>query len=385
MDKVESEVNKPSSGKMNAKALILHMLASTDIRVNGQNPWDLKLHNENFYQRLLNEGSVSFGEAYMDKWWDCDRIDILIDKVFRTHLDARISLPLSFKIKFMLGRIINHQTKRSARKVAQVHYNLGNNLFMHMLDKRMIYSCGYWKDAQTLDAAQVAKLDLICRKLYLKPGEQLLDIGCGWGGLAKFAAENYGVQVTGVTISKEQYDYALDYCAGLPVEIRLQDYRDIHEKYDKIVSVGMFEHVGPLNYKTFMQTAYRSLKNDGLFLLHTIGGNATHFSPNPWIEKYIFPNGAIPSIKQVGESIENLFIMEDWHNFGPDYDKTLMAWHENFTRNWDQIKGGYDERFYRMWTFYLLSCAGSFRSRGNQLWQIVLSKPAMINRYEPVR
>jgi cyclopropane-fatty-acyl-phospholipid synthase len=221
-------------------------------------------------------------------------------------------------------------------------------------------------------------LELICQKLQLQPGLRLLDIGCGWGGLAKFAAERYNVEVVGVTISKQQYEYARNICQGLPIKIKLQDYRDINETFDRIVSVGMFEHVGYLNHGAFMQTAHRALQDDGLFLLHSIGANESSTLANEWLSKYIFPNGMIPSIAQIGKAAEKLFVMEDLHNFGAYYDQTLMAWHDNFIHHWQYLglkdNEKYDERFYRMWRFYLLSCAGGFRARTSQLWQIVFSK-----------
>ena len=371
--------------KMSAKGIVQELLQSIDITINGKNPWDIQVHDDHFYARIMDEGSLGFGESYMDKWWDCERVDILMEKIFRNHLETHANIPLSIKYRALLSKILNFQTKRRAKTVAHKHYDLGNDLFTSMLDKRMMYSCGYWKNAQTLEAAQLAKLELLCQKLQLKPGLRLLDIGCGWGGLARYAAEQYGVNVVGVTISKQQYEYAQAYCKGLPIEIRLQDYRDIHATFDRIVSVGMFEHVGHLNYPTFMRIAHQALTEDGLFLLHTIGGNVTSTYSNEWIAKYIFPNGMIPSIAQIGKAIENRFIMEDWHNFGADYDTTLMAWHQNFLAQWDQLKSHYDERFYRMWTFYLLSCAGSFRSRGNQLWQIVLSKNGIPGGYSSPR
>ncbi len=243
-----------------------------------------------------------------------------------------------------------------------------------MLDSRMAYSCGYWKDAKTLDAAQEAKLDLICQKIGLQKAMRVLDIGCGWGSFAKFAAQKYGAHVVGITISKEQARFAKNDCKGLQVEIRLQDYRNLRERFDRIVSVGMFEHVGCKNYRTYLRVAHRNLARGGLFLLHTIGCSRSVKSTDPWIDKYIFPNSMLPSARQITTAAEGLFILEDWHNFGPDYDKTLMAWHKNFTRNWDKIKDKYDDRFLRMWRFYLLSCAATFRSRRNQLWQVVFSK-----------
>ena len=285
----------------------------------------------------------------------------------------------------MIARVINMQSKHRAFEIGEKHYDLGNELFQNMMDKRMVYSCAYWNDAQTLDDAQDNKLDLICRKLGLQPGMKILDIGCGWGSYAKYAAEKYKVKVIGITVSKEQVDLGRILCAGLPVEIRLLDYRDLDDKFDHIVSVGMIEHVGYKNYRTYMEVVHRCLKDDGLFLLHTIGGNKSVTSVDPWMNKYIFPNGMLPSIKQLGSAIEGLFVMEDWHNFSADYDKTLIAWHKNLEENWDKIKSNYEERFHRMWDYYLLSCAGSFRARRNQLWQIVLSKKGILGGYKSIR
>lgn len=382
MEKVESSREKmTSSGKTTAKNVVLELLEPTGIVINGTEPWDVQVHNEKFYSRVLRDGPLGLGESYMEKWWDCERLDILFEKILRAHLETKVEVPLQFKIQLLLAKFINFQTKQRSKQVAYKHYNLGNQLFMNMLDKRMIYSCGYFKNATTLDEAQEAKLELICQKLQLQPGQRLLDIGCGWGGLARYAAENYNVSVVGATISQEQYDYGQEYCKGLPIEIRLQDYRDINEKFDRVVSVGMFEHVGYMNYLTFMQVAHRCLVDDGLLLLHTIGSNEESLFANAWISKYIFPNGNLPSIAQIGKSAEKLFCMEDWHNFGAYYDPTLMAWNENFIRNWHKLDTQYDERFYRMWTYYLLSCAGSFRARVNQLWQIVFSKKGVVGGY----
>lgn len=367
--------------KISAKSLIEKMLSSTDVTINGNNAWDITIHNDKIYQRIINDGALGLGESYVNKWWDCQRLDILFDKILRAKLDTEVKPPLYFKIKFLLSRIINFQSRKFSKVVAKKHYDLGNSLFEVMLDSRMNYSCGYWKQAKTLDDAQEAKLELICKKLQLQPGLRLLDIGCGWGGLAKYAAEKYGVSIVGITISQQQYDYAKKYCQGFPIEIRLQDYRDIKETFDRIVSVGMFEHVGHLNYRCFMETIHHALNSDGLFLLHTIGGNQTSLSPNEWISKYIFPNGMIPSIPQISKAAEKLFVMEDWQNFGAYYDNTLMAWYQNFIHHWENLKVKYDESFYRTWTYYLLSCAGSFRARANQLWQIVLSKNGIVGGY----
>jgi cyclopropane-fatty-acyl-phospholipid synthase len=357
----------------------------TGINVNGNEPWDIKVHNEQFHKRCVMQGSLGLGESYMDGWWDCERLDEFIFRLLNKEIDEKININWKITLEILLARIINLQSKLKAFHVGEKHYDLGNDLFVNMLDKRMVYSCAYWKDAKILDEAQEAKLDLVCRKLGLQPGMKLLDIGCGWGSLLKYAAEKYKVKAVGITVSKEQARLGRELCIGLPIEIRLQDYRDLDEKFDCIASLGMAEHVGYKNYRSFMKTAHRCLSNDGSFLLHTIGANKSTFSFEPWINKYIFPGAMIPSVKQIGKAVEGLFVMEDWHSFGTDYDKTLMAWHKNFNDNWDKIKHNYSKKFYRMWRYYLLLSAGSFRARRHQLWQIVLSKKGVPGGYKSIR
>lgn len=361
------------------------ILSLAGIEINGKHPWDIHVHNDNFYRRVLAQGSLGLGESYMDAWWDCDKLDQFFYRVLRADLEDKVKQNWKLLVSALAARILNLQSKRRAFQIGEKHYDLGNELFENMLDKRMVYSCAYWKGARTLDQAQENKLDLICRKIGLHPGMRILDIGCGWGSFAKYAAEKYGVTVVGITVSREQVALGKIRCKGLPIEIRLQDYRDINELFDHIVSLGMIEHVGYKNYCTYMRCVHNCLKDEGLFLLHTIGGNESVMSGEPWTNKYIFPNGMLPSIKQIGAAIEGLFVMEDWHNFSADYDKTLMAWHSNFENSWDAIKPQYDERFYRMWRYFLLSCAGSFRARKNQLWQIVLSKKGVEGGYTSVR
>ncbi len=191
--------------------------------------------------------------------------------------------------------------------------------------------------------------------------------------------------MVGITISKEQQKLARARCEGLPVSIELMDYRDLTEQYDKIVSVGMFEHVGPKNYAVYFDTAHRALEDDGLFLLHTIGNSATSPKTDSWIDKTIFPNGKLPSASEIASTLERRFLIGDWHNFGPDYDHTLMVWWKNFEIAWPFLQAKYGERFYRMWKYYLMSCAGFFRSRQRQLWQRVLSKPERGSAYRSVR
>ncbi|HIE0609540.1 TPA: cyclopropane fatty acyl phospholipid synthase [Serratia marcescens] len=353
--------------------IVEEMLAEAGVAINGPRAWDIRVHNPALFKRILQEGSLGFGESYMDGWWECERLDMLFTRILQAGVDERLPKSLSDIARIAYARLFNRQSRKRAWQVGKEHYDIGNDLFRAMLDPYMQYSCGYWKEAQTLEQAQQAKLRMICEKLQLKPGMTLLDIGCGWGGLAQFAAQNYGVSVHGVTISAEQQKLAQARCAGLDVEILLQDYRDLDRQFDRIVSVGMFEHVGPKNYENYFSVAARNLKPDGLFLLHTIGSNQTDLNVDAWIDKYIFPNGCLPSVRHIAEASEGRFVMEDWHNFGADYDRTLMAWLENFKRAWPDLMGGYSERFERMFTYYLNACAGAFRSRNIQLWQVLFS------------
>jgi cyclopropane-fatty-acyl-phospholipid synthase len=384
-----------------ARAYVTALLKKADIEIGGSRPQDITVHDERLYNRVLRYGTLGLGEAYMDGWWDANALDVFIDTVFKAHLEKTFEINLASVVAIAKAWLFNLQSIKRAFVVGEAHYDLGNDLYEAMLDARMVYTCGYWKQATTLGEAQEAKLDLVCRKIGLKSGDHILDIGCGWGSFAKFAAEKYGASVVGITISVEQAALAREHCAGLPIEIRVQDYRDIDpstplgagEKFDHIVSLGMFEHVGVKNYRTYFDVANRCLKEDGLFLLHTIGDNVSRITSEPWTTKYIFPGGQIPSVAQIGKAIEGLFSMEDWHNFGSDYDTTLMAWFKNFDTAWlvpSEVEGStlrakYGDRFYRMWKYYLLTCAGAFRAREIQLWQIVLSKSGVQGGYTSVR
>ena len=364
------------------KKTVTDLLESVDIQVNGSRPFDIQVHNELFYSRVLSGKSLGLGESYMDGWWDCESLDQFCYQMLRGRIDKQVKVKNpAFLAHVLKAYFLNAQSKKRAYIVGEEHYDTGNDLFSLMLDQRMNYSCGYWENADNLDQAQINKLDLVCRKLHLKPGMKVLEIGCGWGGFAKYAAENYGVSVHGVTVSKEQMDYAERSCIGLETKFEMKDYRELNTKYDAIVSIGMFEHVGYKNYRNYMEVAQRCLEGEGLFLLHTIGRNTPSRSTDPWTNKYIFPNGMIPSPAQISKSLQGLFVIEDWHNFGQYYDPTLMAWNENFQKNYESLKDKYDQRFKRMWQYYLLMCAGTFRARRNQLWQLVLSKKGLMGGY----
>lgn len=387
MDHTYSSSGSSTASALDPPGVLAELAQQAGVKFNGDAPWDIQVHSQDVYQRILSKGSLGFGESYMDGLWDCLRLDQLFHRLLNINIEEKLGGWGRFHLmtQILRQRLFNLQSSKRAFQVGEQHYDIGNDVFEAMLDPTMSYSCAYWHQAENLEQAQINKLDMICRKLELKPGEKLLEIGCGWGGLARYAAENYGVDVLGITISKQQQKMALERCAGLPVDIQLIDYRDLNGEFDKIVSVGMFEHVGEKNYPVYFDTVNRLLKDDGLFLLHTIGIYKTIHRVDPWIDKYIFCNGKLPSAEQISAVLNQRLIVEDWHNFGHDYYLTLMAWWEKFDAAWPKIASHYDERFYRMWKYYLHSCAGFFKARQGQLWQLVLSKRSRQRIYRSIR
>jgi cyclopropane-fatty-acyl-phospholipid synthase len=369
-----------------ARRRIAELLKLADVEVDGSRPWDVKVHDERFFRRVLAQGALGLGESYMDGWWDCDQLDELFARIVRARLQEKIVLTLSDAAEIAKSLILNRQTKSRAKDSVRRHYDIGNDLYKRMLDKRMLYTCAYWRwGAKNVDEAQEAKLELVCRKIGLKPGMTVLDLGCGWAGFSKYAAEKYGARAVALTASHEQVVLGREMCAGLPVDIREQDWREAAGTYDRVVAIGLLEHVGYKNYRTFMKLVLRSLKPDGLALLHTIGSTRSSTGLNAWTDKYIFPNAVIPSMAQLTKAMDGLFVVEDWHNFGPDYDPTLMAWNANFESAWPELRDKYGERFRRMWRYYLLQSAGAFRGRYMQLWQFVISPHGVPGGYVAVR
>jgi cyclopropane-fatty-acyl-phospholipid synthase len=374
-----------------SESLVRDLLEQAGITVNGSAPYDLQVHDQRFYDRVLADGSLGLGESYMDGWWSCAHLDEFCGRLLQARLDSQVTLPWRQVLAAVGARLRNRQSLRRAGQVAHAHYDLGADFFEAIMDPRMVYSCGYWKNAKTLAEAQEDKLDLVCRKLGLSSSDRVLDIGCGWGSFVTFAHERYSCASLGVTISGPQAEYARRRCAGAPITILAGDYREInrrqHGRFDKVVSIGMFEHVGPKNYRTFMRVVDDVLADNGLFLLQTVGDNFSRASCDAWLDKYIFPNGVAPSIGQLGRAIEGIFVVEDWHNFGPDYYTTLMSWCENLRKHYPSLSidlPGSRERFFRMWEYFFTSFASAFKTRHLQLWQIVLSKGS-IPAYASVR
>ena len=358
---------------MSSKDVANKILAAAGIPLNGTEPWSIQVHNEKIWDRIISQRGLGFGESYMDGWWDCDAIDVMLTKLLEIDVLKLLKPSPMLALHVARSNLVNQQTKKRAAANAKHHYNIGNDLYARMLDAEMVYSCGYWAKADSLGAAQEAKFDLICRKLDLKPGMRLLDIGSGWGGFLRYAVKNYGVHATGISPADNQIELAKEKSAGLEINFIQQDYRDLTGEFDRIVSIGMMEHVGPKNYKTFFSKCDELLAQGGRMLHHTIASNVTKQATDPFFERYIFPGGVLPSLAQISSAVEDVFTIEDVHNFGPYYDRTLMEWHKNINAKWHEIPQ-YDLRFQRMWNYYLLASAAGFRSGDLQLIQCVFQR-----------
>jgi cyclopropane-fatty-acyl-phospholipid synthase len=369
---------------MSPEAFFRDLLAKAGVTIDGDQPWDLQVRDPRAYTRMMRDGTIGFGEAFMDGWLDCARFDQLAERAFQADLSSRFEVRAAI-VASIRARLTPFGSRRRSFEIGDLHYDAGNDFFEALLDPTMAYSCGYWHNAETLEAAQRAKLDLICRKLKLEPGIRVLDIGSGWGSFARFAAENYGANVVGITVSRQQVEFAERFCAGLPATFRYLDYRDIDETFDRVVSVGMFEHVGRRYHADFFAACARCLKPSGLLLLHTIGQQHEQ-AVNAWYDKYIAPGAEIPTIANVVTSAHPGLLLEDLHTFyGSNYDRTLMAWAANLDAGWDRLKKKYPEPFYRMWKLYLQGCAAGFRTNLLRVWQFVFSRDGYPGGYGSVR
>jgi cyclopropane-fatty-acyl-phospholipid synthase len=364
------------------KPLFENLLEGTDVRLGGDRPWDIRVNRDRLYRRALR-GSLGIGEAYIDGDWDCDALDELFRRVLSVNTQKKPLIRAARAWRSFQSRVMNLQTRKRSRAVAEEHYDIDHRMYALFLGPWNQYTCCFFDGTNDLERAEVIKLEMLCDKLELKPGMRLLDIGCGWGGFAKYAASTRGCEVTGISLSDEQIRYANDYTHGLPVTIRKLDYRDLPDSglapFDRISIVGMIEHVGYKNYAGLLEIVHQMLKPDGLFLLHTIGNNEHSTVVDPWMEKYIFRNSMAPAMSHLANAAEGRFVVEDWENYGHYYSPTLQAWHDRFNANWDRIRSlktarPFDDRFRRLWNYYLMSSKAAFDVEQLHLWQIVMTR-----------
>jgi cyclopropane-fatty-acyl-phospholipid synthase len=360
-----------------SQRVIESILEPQDIHINGNRPWDMVVRDERVFRDIVTRGSLGLGNAYTQGWWDSPALDEWMYRVSQSPA-LRSARTLTHIIPNALATasefLYNTQSLPRSQHVLKKHYELNLPLFANMLDPLMQYSCAHFGNTKTLPEAQVEKLDLIARKLEISERDTLLDIGSGWGGLAKYFSENKGCSVTGINISQKQIQFSEKFAPSQKVSFQNRDYRQIEGIFDKVVSVGMFEHVGPQNYRAFMKSAHKALRPGGLLLIQSITKSTSDKICDPWIKRNIFPNSHIPSLAQVSAAAEDLFVLESVQNIGEHYDKTLMCWHKNFTKNWEKISPSFDSAFQRKWTYYLLTCAGVFRARELGCCQVLFRK-----------
>lgn len=370
----------PAAQRGRLQTVYQRLLERCGIAINGHRPWDMQVHDPRVWRRVALAGTRGLGDAYVEGWWDVERLDLYFERLLKARADTAIWNVPKLALDYA-ARVANLQNVRRALRVGRTHYDLSEALYRAMLGERMVYTCGYWSTAATLDEAQEAKLELVCRKLELEQGMRVLDVGCGWGSFARYAAERYGVHVTGVTISRKQAEYARADCRGLPIEILEQDYRFVDGMFDRVVSLGMFEHVGRRNYRRYMQVVRDHLKDDGLFVMQTVGLTHHGTGMDPWVNRHIFPNSEVPTMARLSAALTDSFRLDDWHNLGCDYERTLLAWYRNFQDAWPRLKAGFDGHFYRAWSYYLLMFAGAFRARDLDVWQLVLAHPQRVSQF----
>jgi cyclopropane-fatty-acyl-phospholipid synthase len=366
-------------------AWFAQLLAAADIHLNGSRPWDIQINNPLTLGRIMRDGSLGMGESYMDGWWDCQAIDQMMTRAVRARLHEHLGTPRAH-VQSWFGQWAKRLPSSNARIVGRAQYDLNNQLFCAMLDSSMSHSSAYWEEgATTLEQAQEAKMEMVCRKLQLKPGMRLLDIGCGWGSFMRYAAKHYGVTALGLTTSKEQMALGQSMNQDLPVQFEHTDIQHFNtnsrSQFDCVVSLGMLNTPVLAANNALFSTARRSLKKDGLFLLETMGNNQRGQLLEPWLQKHLLCQIPLPSLGDVTDVAQLDFVVEDVHNLGADHDRTLLHWHQRFERAWPQLRLAYDERFYRMWRYHLMGSAGSFRARSTQIWQMVMSPKGLSSVY----
>ena len=379
---------------MNAEKFVRDLFSQVEIEVNGSNPWDPQVHNPAAYNMMVSRGSVGLGETYMHGYWDCEQLDQFFARV--TSVDLRKLIPVNFPtVSLAVGAYLkNRQLPKAAWEVGRMHYDLPDEVWEATLDSAMTGSCAYYRNpTDTLEEAQLNKCRMTLDKVGLKSGHSLLDIGVGWAAFSGLAAQEYGAHPIGITVSEGQKAY-IHKRYGEAIDVRVNPWQEteLREPVDCIVSAEMFEHVGSDNYRSFFEFCRRSIKEDGLMNLHTIVRHTPSKHIDPWMDKYIYPGGCIPTLGQITTAVHGLFHVVDVHDIGGHYPATLRAWMDNFRRNWDSVKSlgsarlGMDpEVFCRMWLYHYMASAGGFMSSRISVHQIVLSPNGVPGRYQSIR
>jgi cyclopropane-fatty-acyl-phospholipid synthase len=362
------------AGREPARPLVAAVLRTAGIHLGGDQPWDVQVTDPRFYSSVLLRGSLGFGESYMRGWWHVEDLEEVAYRLSRAglHWVARALPP--HLVALAAASFSNRQTRTDSVNLVDRHYNLGNDLFRGFLGRSMVYSCAYFDDTESLDRAQELKLDLICRRLGLKAGERLLDIGGGWGEFARHAALHYGCHVTSINIADEQIRHARERCAGLPVEIVKCDYRDLRGSFDKVAVIAMLTHVGHSNYRRFMTIVHDCLATGGRVLVETLGSRISKVNCEPWTNRYIFPGGVVPSLRQIDRAADGLLARTEVTEFGHHYVPTLRSWNANLHASWPQLAGRYPETTRLMLGYFFLTVAGAFRAGHLKYWHVQLQK-----------
>lgn len=366
------------------KLTLTTLLREANIEPNGASPWDPQIKDERFYRTVLLRGSVGLGDAYLNGWWECADISGFILRIIKSGIHLRVPRVDIFLRRLRFG-LIDAQNRIRSKRVAELHYDEDPYIFEVMLGSTNSYTCARWKGVITLDAAQQQKMDLLCKKAGLSSGMTVLDIGSGWGGFLAYAAERYQVRGIGLTISKTQLDYARKRYGNLPVEFRLQDYRDFVGGVDAVVSICVIEHVGSDHYREYFQKVRETLtREDGFFAMQCILACDTQARMDPWTEKHIFPNGILPTLERIENAVEGILHIVDREFFRDDYVRTFSAWYENLVRNKNAIIARCGVRYFRKYEYYLCLYIAGFGSGRIDVGQFVLSPTPHLN-YKPIR
>lgn len=341
--------------------------------------WYIK--DPDVYRRVLVQGDLGLGESYMDGQWESNDLEAFVAEMLKLEVVKKdlglLGLPLlSSAIVGSVSWLLfpTNLSASGAKQNIAKHYDISMKLYEQMLGPTMQYSGAYYHAPDmSLEAAQIAKMRLVAEKLDLKPGMKVLELGCGFGALADLMATEYGVEVTGVTLSEDQHAYAKKHFKNGKVDIRLQDYRSMTGQFDRIYSVGIFEHIGRNCYETYFEKCQELLKDDGIMVIHTIGFcRSGQWNHGGWMNTYIFPGAELPTMSHFTQQFQEQWHLEDWQSFGVSYAKTLRAWKDNLN-NWQGLEE-FDQSFRRMWEYYLMCCAASFQARRTKLWQLVYTK-----------